>query len=58
MYRRRPLSTKGRYLAYVLIAFMPALSGCLWQSFHLKGEIDAEGPVEEEQADSPSQDRV
>jgi hypothetical protein len=36
-----------RYLALVLIALLPSLHGCLWQSLHIKGEVDAEGkPIE------------
>jgi hypothetical protein len=30
----------------MLIASILTLSGCLWQSFHLKGEVDAQGNEE------------
>lgn len=32
----------NRYLIYVILAFMPSLTGCLLQSLHIKGEVDAE----------------
>lgn len=47
MDRRKRISLNQRYLVFVAMAFMPALSGCLWSTFHLKGEVDATKGVED-----------
>lgn len=40
-----------KYLTLVLMAFVPALSGCLLQSLHAKGEVDInEAPASKEQS--------
>lgn len=36
-----------RYLTYVVLAFAPAFHGCLWDSIHLDGSLDAENKPEE-----------
>jgi len=33
---------KTRYMIGVILAFMPQLTGCLFQSLHIKGEADVE----------------
>lgn len=48
---------KTRYLIYVILAFMPSLSGCLLQSLHIKGEVDAESaPINESSEGGEAED--
>jgi len=41
------MDLRKRYLTYVALAFVPQLYGCLWDSIHVDGTLDASNKAEE-----------
>lgn len=41
------MELRRKYLTYVVLAFAPQLHGCLWESLHLDGTLDASSKAEE-----------
>lgn len=41
------MNLRKRYLTYVILAFTPQLHGCLWESIHVDGTLDASAKAEE-----------
>lgn len=40
------MNLSKRYLTYCLLAFAPYLHGCLWDSIHVDGTLDASNEAE------------
>lgn len=41
------MNLRKRYLTFMALALVPQLHGCLWNSLHVKGELDAASKAED-----------
>jgi hypothetical protein len=52
------MSTQKRYLAYLVLAFVPSLSGCLWKSILVDGKLEATTAIEEPSSESSEEGKT